>query len=113
MSDIAAEVVRRAESCRLILVTAESCTAGALAQILSKAPGAGKILQGGFVTCTKDMKTRVLGVSASLLQAKTVVCAEVCEAMARAHWTLPVPHLQPQSPALRGLNLTKTATRLA
>jgi nicotinamide-nucleotide amidase len=81
-STLAAEVIEQARLCDLSLVTAESCTAGAVAHALSEVPGAGEYLQGGFVTYSKEMKTKALGVSSDLLRQKTAVCAEVAEAMA-------------------------------
>lgn len=66
----------------LTLTTAESCTAGKLAVLLSEAPGAAEHLHGGFVTYTKANKTSALGVPASLLGRKTAVCPEVARAMA-------------------------------
>jgi nicotinamide-nucleotide amidase len=66
----------------LTIVTAESCTAGKLAALLSEAPGASDYLQGGFVTYTKANKTAALGVDASLLERKGAVCGEVAIAMA-------------------------------
>jgi nicotinamide-nucleotide amidase len=62
------------------IVTAESCTAGKLAAVLSGAPGAAE--HGSFVTYTKANKTKSLGVSADLLQHKGAVCREVAVAMA-------------------------------
>jgi nicotinamide-nucleotide amidase len=64
------------------VVTAESCTAGKLAALLSEAPGAAERLHGSFVTYTKANKTKSLGVSADLLQRKGAVCREVAVAMA-------------------------------
>jgi nicotinamide-nucleotide amidase len=64
------------------IVTAESCTAGKLAAVLSEAPGAAEHLHGSFVTYTKANKTKSLGVSADLLQRKGAVCREVAVAMA-------------------------------
>src|SRR3954469_10368227 len=43
----AADVLAVAKGKGLTLVTAESCTGGLLAAVLSEAPGAGKQLQGG------------------------------------------------------------------
>jgi PncC family amidohydrolase len=80
---LAKDVMEKARACGLTLATAESCTAGRLAAALSDAPGAAEFFQGGFVTYTKDMKHRVLGVDAGLLREKGAVCAEVAEAMAR------------------------------
>ena len=64
------------------IVTAESCTAGKLAAVLSEAPGAAERLHGSFVTYTKANKTKSLGVSADLLQREGAVCREVAVAMA-------------------------------
>ncbi len=79
---LAADVIATARSCSVTLVTAESCTAGAIANVLSRVPGAGEHLDGGFVAYSKAMKTRTLGVDPQLLARKTAVCAEVAEAMA-------------------------------
>ena len=79
---LAEDVLRQALSCDLTIAVAESCTAGALAAALSKAPGAGSHFHGGAVTYTKAAKHAVLGVSMNLLTEKTAVCAEVAEAMA-------------------------------
>src|SRR5262245_51313242 len=64
------------------IVTAESCTAGKLAALLSEAPGAAERLHGSFVAYTKANKTKSLGVSAALLQRRGAVCREVAVAMA-------------------------------
>jgi nicotinamide-nucleotide amidase len=65
----------------LTIVTAESCAAGMLSTILSEAPGASEHLHGGFVTYTKENKTKVLGVSEHLLPEKSAVCPDVAMAM--------------------------------
>jgi nicotinamide-nucleotide amidase len=64
------------------IVTAESCSADTLALAFSKGEGASQHFLGGFVTYTKEMKARVLGVPPLLLQEKTAVCGEVADAMA-------------------------------
>ena len=78
----AEELVALAARAKLTIITAESCTSGLLATVLSEAPGAGKILQGGFVTYTKEHKHVALGVPEELLHAKGAVCSEVACAMA-------------------------------
>jgi PncC family amidohydrolase len=83
IDDLAKDIMERAKACGLTLVTAESCTAGRLATALSDAPGASAHFHGGFVTYTKEAKTKLLGVDESLLRDKTAVCAEVAEAMAQ------------------------------
>src|SRR4051812_18844856 len=78
----AAEVVQVAKECACTIVTAESCTGGLLAAVLAEAPGAGKQLQGGFVTYTKDQKTIALGVPRALLARETAVSEAVARSMA-------------------------------
>lgn len=75
---IAAMLKRR----KLSLVTAESCTAGLVAAALSQAEGATDVLAGGFVTYTKDQKTKALGVSRKLLAREGAVTTEVARRMA-------------------------------
>jgi nicotinamide-nucleotide amidase len=79
---LAESTLDAARRANLSLVTAESCTAGKLASLLSEAPGAGQRLHGGFVTYTKAHKTKALGVSAALLKHRGAVCKDVALAMA-------------------------------
>lgn len=78
----ATQVIKAAQHDGTTIVTAESCTAGLLSNVLSTAPGASKQLHGGFVTYTKEAKTRVLGVSADVLKRKTAVHEDLAIAMA-------------------------------
>jgi len=75
-------VVERAEQKALCIVTAESCTAGALATLLADAPGAGNCFHGGFVTYAKACKTDFLGIPADLIASETAVSQKIAEAMA-------------------------------
>jgi nicotinamide-nucleotide amidase len=75
-------VVQHAEEKGLCIVTAESCTAGALAMLLADAPGAGCCFHGGFVTYAKACKTKMLGIPPALIDAHTAVSREVAERMA-------------------------------
>lgn len=67
---------------KLTLVTAESCTAGLIAAVLSAAPGASESLHGGYVTYTEANKTAVLDVPADLMEKCGTVCSDVARAMA-------------------------------
>jgi nicotinamide-nucleotide amidase len=75
-------VLEVAKKRNLAIVTAESCTVGMLSTILSEAPGAAEHLHGGFVTYTKENKTKSLGVSEHPVIGKGAVCAEVAIAKA-------------------------------
>jgi nicotinamide-nucleotide amidase len=66
----------------LWVITAESCTAGLIAAILSHARGAGECLHGGFVTYSKAHKSASLGVDPILLRTAGSVNAEVARQMA-------------------------------
>jgi nicotinamide-nucleotide amidase len=80
--DSAANLMGLAKKHGLTIVTAESCTSGLLASVLSEAPGAAEQLHGGFVTYTKANKRIALGVSEELLKSKGAVCEQVACAMA-------------------------------
>jgi PncC family amidohydrolase len=78
----AERVIAEAQARRLTIATAESCTAGAAAQLLAGAPGAGDVFHGGFIVYTKQQKTIGLGVPAGLIAEHTAVSAQVAQAMA-------------------------------
>jgi nicotinamide-nucleotide amidase len=82
LETLAQRLLALAERTGLSIVTAESCTAGLMCQVLSDAPGAAERFHGGFVTYTKEHKTNALGVSPQLLHDKGAVCVEVARAMA-------------------------------
>lgn len=79
---LASQTLEVLRSRGLRIITAESCTAGKLAALLSDPPGASEVLEGGFVTYTKTAKSRVLGVSINLLKTEGAVCPQVAIAMA-------------------------------
>jgi nicotinamide-nucleotide amidase len=78
----AADVMALAKDKKLSIVTAESCTGGLIAAVLSEAPGAGDWLHGGFVTYTKENKQAALGVTLDLIEREGVVSEAVARAMA-------------------------------
>jgi nicotinamide-nucleotide amidase len=79
----AEQIISRADALAISLVTAESCTAGALVSLLAAAPGAGPVLQGGYVVYSKAHKTAALHVSSELIAQHSAVSAEVASAMAQ------------------------------
>ena len=50
----AVEALKRAKCAGFRVVTAESCTGGLIATVLSEAPGAAEYLDAGFVTYTPE-----------------------------------------------------------
>src|ERR1700754_3114882 len=83
LKERAEQIVKLLRRKKLTLVTAESCTAGLLAALLSKPDGAGDVLEGGFVCYSKEQKNVALHVSPVTLKEKTAVSSEVAEEMAR------------------------------
>ena len=66
----------------LTLATAESCTGGKIAQLLTAVSGASKYFKGGIISYASEIKIDVLGIEASLINEHSVVSGEVASAMA-------------------------------
>jgi len=64
------------------IVTAESCTGGLIAAVLSYGKNASDCLHGGFVVYTKAHKSTALGVDVALLRDRGSVNADVAAQMA-------------------------------
>jgi len=79
---LAAELLRSACDRELKLVTAESCTGGLLASILTDVSNVSHAFERGFVTYTEEAKTELLGVPAEMLQEHGAVSEPVARAMA-------------------------------
>jgi nicotinamide-nucleotide amidase len=61
--------------------TAESCSAGRIATILTIPAGSSVYFKGGLVCYADEMKEKFLGVSAEIIAEKTAVCEEVARQM--------------------------------
>lgn len=79
---LAHRVARGACDRHVSLVTAESCTGGLLASLLTDVEGCAHAYERGFVTYTDASKHELLGVSQSLLATHGAVSAPVAQAMA-------------------------------
>jgi len=66
----------------LKVATAESCTGGMLAALLTDIEGAGHAFDRGFVTYTKEAKSELLGIDRNLLEHNDAVSETVARAMA-------------------------------
>lgn len=66
------------------IATAESCTGGRIAQMLTSVAGSSAYFKGSAVTYATSSKVAVLGISQELIDKHSVVSAEVAEAMAAA-----------------------------
>ncbi len=70
------------ESKGLTIATAESCTGGMAAELLTRTPGSSRVFRGSVVAYHNDIKERQLGVPAQVLATHGAVSAETVRAMA-------------------------------
>lgn len=64
------------------IATAESCTGGLIAALLTEIPGSSDVVERGFVTYSNRAKEDLLGVPSALLAEHGAVSAPVARAMA-------------------------------
>ena len=81
--DVVDAVVRELARTGRTIATAESCTGGLVARMLTAIPGVSEFYPGGVVTYSNQAKARILGVSESLLESAGAVSPEVAAEMAR------------------------------
>ena len=67
---------------KFTLSTAESCTGGKIAQLITSIPGASNYFKGSMVTYATEAKINLLGVSPDLIKKYSVVSKEVVREMA-------------------------------
>jgi len=79
---LAKTVLRHACDRKLMLVTAESCTGGLLASLLTDVPGMSHAFERGFVTYTHAAKHELLGVPRAVLERDGAVSKACARAMA-------------------------------
>ena len=63
------------------LATAESCTAGRVASVITAVPGSSNCYKGGLVCYADEVKIQLLKVDADVIAEKTPVCEEVVRQM--------------------------------
>lgn len=75
-------VGRKLKEKMVTLATAESCTGGKIAEMLTSVAGASTYFKGGLIPYETEMKTKLLHVKKETIDAFTVVSAEVAKEMA-------------------------------
>lgn len=83
LTRLAGRVGRALRSAHLRIVTAESCTAGWIAKVLTDTAGSSDWLDSGYVTYSNASKRRVLGVCARTLSRFGAVSEQTVREMAR------------------------------
>lgn len=82
MEDLAREVGRRLQAAGALLVTAESCTGGWAAQVVTSVAGSSAWFERGFVTYSNAAKRDALGVRQETLQRHGAVSEQTAREMA-------------------------------
>lgn len=82
LDELAEKLMRRLCNRDLKLATAESCTGGMLAALLTDIEGCSHGFDRGFVTYSKKAKTDLLGIDPDLLEQNEAVSEPVARAMA-------------------------------
>ncbi|MFN7054092.1 CinA family protein [Hyphomonas sp.] len=82
LRNLAMLVLDDAERARLKIVTAESCTGGLVAALLTEIPGSSSVVDRGFVTYSNKAKEEMLGVPGDVLADFGAVSEPVARMMA-------------------------------
>lgn len=80
--DLARRVGTACAATGTTVATAESCTGGLVAHLLTEIPGSSDYFRGGLVTYADDVKSALAGVPVATLAAHGAVSAQVAVAMA-------------------------------
>jgi nicotinamide-nucleotide amidase len=83
LNDQAAALIALCRTRGKKIATAESCTGGLVAALLTEIPGASAVVDRGFVVYSNEAKQELLGVPAATLAAFGAVSQETARAMAR------------------------------
>jgi nicotinamide-nucleotide amidase len=78
----AVELIDRLRRNHLMIATAESCTGGLIAGLITSVSGSSDVLDCGFVTYSNAAKTRMIGVPPELIAEHGAVSEQVARAMA-------------------------------
>ncbi|MBV9569613.1 MAG: CinA family protein [Alphaproteobacteria bacterium] len=79
---LARALLDEAREKRLRIATAESCTGGLIAGLLTDIAGSSDVFERGFVTYSNAAKTELIGVPAALIEEHGAVSEAVARAMA-------------------------------
>jgi nicotinamide-nucleotide amidase len=77
----------------LKLVTAESCTGGLIAGLLTEIPGSSAVVDRGFITYSNAAKSEMLGIAPALIVQHGAVSGAVAAAMAEGGLSRSAAHI--------------------
>jgi len=90
---LAREVLNDARAKGLRLATAESCTGGLIASLLTEIPGSSDVVERGFITYSNEAKEDMLDVPADLIHQYGAVSEPVARAMVEGALKHSLAHL--------------------
>jgi nicotinamide-nucleotide amidase len=93
LAALAGEVGRALAARQWRLATAESCTGGWIAKLMTDVPGSSSWLERGFVTYSNSAKMQMLGVSDATLEAHGAVSEETARQMAAGAFKASEAHI--------------------
>lgn len=82
LQNAARELLDKLHRHKLRIVTAESCTGGLIAALLTEHPGSSNVFAHGFVTYANEAKKEMIGVNPALLEKYGAVSEQVAVSMA-------------------------------
>ena len=82
MTDIAVEIGDLLRQKGLTLGTVESATGGLIAHMITEVPGSSDYFNGSVVSYSNEIKNRIIGVGAGMLERYGAVSSQVAEEMA-------------------------------
>lgn len=83
LAELSEQVANTLKLAGIFLVTAESCTGGWLAKLMTDVVGSSHWFERGFVTYTNESKQEMLGVSPSIIEGHGAVSEATVRAMAQ------------------------------
>ncbi len=81
-TQLATQLVKAFSVHGITVSTAESCTGGLIAKLITDIPGSSSVLAGGCVSYTNEVKMQVLGVDPAIIDRHTEVSHACAAAMA-------------------------------
>lgn len=84
--ELAEKTLAHARGNNTRIVTAESCTGGLIAALLTEIPGSSDVMLGSHITYANEAKQEWLGVEEAVLNEFGAVSEEVARAMAEGMW---------------------------
>lgn len=82
LAELAISVMEKVNAAKKSVVTAESCTGGLIASLLTDLPGLSSAFERGFVTYAEQAKCELLGIDPVAIVRHGVVSREIARAMA-------------------------------